>query len=73
MACGLNLTVSSLLPTDSLISAATNCLCFQPAYFPGLHRFSKYLCVTWLLTESRARVEESVYIICASMEIQHAR
>ena len=73
MACRVCLTVSSLLPTDGFISTATNCRCFQPAYFPDLHRFGKCLCVTWLLTESRVRVGESVYIICTSMEIQHAR
>jgi hypothetical protein len=73
MACRVCLTVSSLLPTGNLVSDGTNWLCFQLAYFPVLHRLRKSLCVTRVLTESRARVRESVYIICTSMEIQHAR
>jgi hypothetical protein len=65
------LTVSSLLPTDTFFSTATHCRCFQPAYFPVLHHFSECICVTWQLTDSRARVRESVYINCTSMEIQY--
>jgi hypothetical protein len=66
------LTVSSLLSTESFMSTATNCRCCQPAYFPGLHCLRECICVTWLLTESRARLRECVCIIRTPMEMQYA-
>ena len=61
-----------LFPTESFGSPTTNCRCCQTAYFPNLHRLGECICVTLLLTESRARARESVCIICTSMEIQFA-
>ncbi len=57
MACRVCLTVSSLLPTDGFIFMATNCRCFQPAYFPGLHRWGKRLCVSHVAVDG---------VVCAS-------
>ena len=73
LAARVRLTVSSLLPTDAFIltTTASSRRC-QPTYFPGFRRLSECICVTWLLTQSRARVTERVYIICTSMEMQNA-